>query len=246
MLNYLKKGKIIYTDNAGGSGASMRTSPIGLLYNKPENLNQLISKSIESSRLTHNYPLGFLGGLVTVLFTSYAIQKPILEWCDSLLELNESNIIDKYIETTDIKEKYQKDKDHFWDKWYEYREKRLNNTTENVLNIEIINELVKKEYSPQVFGKNVTNYSKWGGNGCDSVIVAYDALLLSKGSWDSLVFTAALHFGDNDTTGIIAGAWYGAYYGFNGLEKNKMEGLEFYHKLKEISDKITKVLEFSH
>ena len=107
-----------------------------------------------------------------------------------------------------------------------------------ILTLNIIDEMVNKDYSPQIFGKSVTNYSKWGSNGCDSVIIAYDALILSKGSWDSLVFNAALHFGDNDTTGTIAGAWYGAFYGFKEFDENNIKQLEFYHKLKEISDKI--------
>ena len=28
-----------------------------------------------------------------------------------------------------------------------------------------------------------------------------------------------LHGGDNDSTGTIAGAWFGAQYGFNGVPK---------------------------
>ena len=72
-LELLKINKRIkYNKLMGGNGAAMRTAYIGIKYKN--NLDDLIKKSISSSRLTHNYPLGFLGGLVTALFTSYAIK----------------------------------------------------------------------------------------------------------------------------------------------------------------------------
>ena len=47
---------------------------IGLIYYKETDLEKLIENSIIASRVTHNYTLGFLGGLVTALFTSFAIE----------------------------------------------------------------------------------------------------------------------------------------------------------------------------
>jgi len=32
-----------------------------------------------------------------------------------------------------------------------------------------------------------------------------------------------LHGGDNDSTGTIGGAWFGAYYGFKNVPKNHYE-----------------------
>lgn len=51
-------------------------------------------------------------------------------------------------------------------------------------------------------------------SGHDSVIIAYDALLGSLYNWSELCLRGVLHGGDNDTTGTIACAWYGAYKGF--------------------------------
>ena len=62
-----------------------------------------------------------------------------------------------------------------------------------------------------------------GAMGVDSVIIAYDALLGSKDSWEELMLRAALHGGDSDSTGSIAGSWFGAIYGFKNVDKNNYE-----------------------
>jgi len=45
----------------------------------------------------------------------------------------------------------------------------------------------------------------------------YDALLAAGNSWEELCMRAVLHGGDNDSTGAIACAWFGALYGFTGV-----------------------------
>lgn len=53
--------------------------------------------------------------------------------------------------------------------------------------------------------------------GVDSVIIAYDALLGAGESWEELCLRGMLHGGDSDSTGTIAGAWFGAVYGFKEI-----------------------------
>ena len=80
------------------------------------------------------------------------------------------------------------------------------------------------------------NHFMPGSNGFDSVIIAYDCLLDCKGSFETLLYYAALHSGDSDSTGCIAGAFYGAYYGKFDLPKN-MFNIEFYEKTKTLTSK---------
>jgi ADP-ribosylglycohydrolase len=69
----------------GGNGAAIRTGPIGLKWYK--NIEKVIEESICASRLTHNYYLGFLGGMVVALFTAWAINGiPAWKWTEELIK----------------------------------------------------------------------------------------------------------------------------------------------------------------
>jgi ADP-ribosylarginine hydrolase len=243
--------KITYSKTMGGNGAAMRTSYIGLKYYKEEEVDILIEKSIQSSRLTHNYPLGFLGGLVTALFTSYAMRNIYpWKWNKLLIKLYESGKIDKFMKTTNIYSKYLKDKDEFWSLWYKYREYRLAKLElkprEFTFSADRLNDLL--DYTPGVqLRHDKGDFSKFGSTGVGATIIAYDALLMSissdsrilsldepekiKYNWESLLYFSTLHFGDNDSTGTIAGAWYGALRGFESFNKQNIEQLEFKHEL---------------
>ncbi len=73
------------------------------------------------------------------------------------------------------------------------------------------------------FYKTIASIGKhnWAGsNGLDSVLIAYDGLLGCGGDWRELCLRAMLHGGDNDSTGCIAGGWYGALFGFKGVNPN--------------------------
>ena len=87
------------------------------------------------------------------------------------------------------------------------------------------------------FGSKYKKYFNPGSNGFDSVIIAYDCLLDCKGSFETLIYYSMLHAGDSDSTGCIAGAFYGAYYGKFDLPKN-LYNIEFYDKMKKLVDKI--------
>ena len=185
-LRYITKvkklEKLKYADYMGGNGAAMRTSIIGIIYHQDKDLDKLIEQSILASRITHNYSLGFLGGLVTALFTSYAIRgiEP-LKWIENLLKLEKSGKIDSIIKKTNIYDNYQKDKEKFWDRWYLYSESRLPkrkyNSSKFVFPLERLVDL--ESYTPSITkGETDTNYSKFGASGIGSVIIAYDSLLM--------------------------------------------------------------------
>ena len=253
--------KIIYSSNMGGNGAAMRTHYIGIHY---KDINKIIDISIMASRLTHNYPLGFLGGMTTALFTHYAINdiNP-WEWTSKMLKLEESGLIDsivkKQLNSNDYKE-YLKDKEEYWLSWKRYDEFRTTRFAikigEFVDSYERYNDLYKIIYNISI-DKNDKNipYARLGASGNAATIIALDGLLLSinpidpttdidlnkpnelKYNWESLVFFTTLHFGDNDTTGAIAGMWFGALRGYDEVNKNVskiINMLEFKKQIKKI------------
>ena len=269
IIKSLKRGSklknISVSSSMGGNGAAIRTGPIGIKFHN--NIEKVIEQSILASRLTHNYYLGFLGGMVTALFTAFAINDiPPWLWCDELIKLYNNKIIHKYYPTES--DHSISDLDEFMGYWKRYKETRINkikfkNTLNNCVfiedRIEFLlgfhpNKKIKQMVSNGQNLKKIENFdwSKIGATGLDVCIYAYDCLLMSMltpgfinldmtniiYSFDSFVTLVAIHPGDSDSTGAIGGFWYGALLGYNQVDKSRMKELEFYEELLKVSNKI--------
>lgn len=248
--------KIHYSDKMGGNGAAMRTHYIGIFF---KDINKIIETSLIASRLTHNYPLGFLGGMTTALFTHYAINNiEPWKWCDLLIELNENKTIDNIIknmtEFNDIFDKYMEDKEEFWTPFYKFRERRVKHFhtrgNEFIYGASRFTDLIEICYNINV-NESIKpfQYDKFGGDGAAAIIIALDSILLSiisknnehdinldkpdtlKYNWQSVIFFSTLHFGDNDTVGAITGMLYGALRGYDGVDRKIINMLEFKKEL---------------
>jgi ADP-ribosylarginine hydrolase len=242
---------IPYDDDMGGNGAAIRTGPIGIFYHN--NIKKLMDVSITCSRLTHNIPLGYLGGFISALFTAYAYSniEPWL-WIDKLLELYESGDIIKYINSTNIKDKHDKEIKKYFMIIYKYREKRLLDLIHFRNKLQFIYPKERLLMLSEFRTEELFNWNLLGGTGLDSIIYSYDSLLMSilpnnkneicyKNpiyNTDAFIFFTTLHVGDSDSTGCIAGFWYGALLGYNDFDKDKFLKLEFYDELKKLSNKI--------
>ncbi|KAK7898320.1 hypothetical protein WMY93_019173 [Mugilogobius chulae] len=84
--NYLLAWHTPFNEKGSGFGAAAKAMCVGMRYWQPERLDNLVEVSIESGRMTHNHPTGFLGSLTTALFASFAIQgKPLVSWGRELM-----------------------------------------------------------------------------------------------------------------------------------------------------------------
>jgi ADP-ribosylarginine hydrolase len=238
--------KFSYSETAGGCGASMRSMPIGLIYHGKNNRNVLMEISIQSSRITHNNAIGYLGGYASALFTAFAIEKIKLEeWIFKLIEYLKSSELKNFIKSVVCKEfpddydKHMEDLKSFTILAQTYVDLKFDGKKYKDNNIDIFMKLFdrRSQFYYDNFGSKYKKYFNPGSNGFDSVIIAYDCLLDCKGSFETLIYYSMLHAGDSDSTGCIAGAFYGAYYGKFMLPEN-YHNIEFYDKMKKLVDKI--------
>jgi ADP-ribosylglycohydrolase len=227
------KNKIIpYHENMGGNGPATRTPPLGILLDDEE---KIIKEAFINSLYTHNYTLGFLGGIGSALITFFAKKKihPKL-WLEELLK-QEKKIDQIILNNYPLKEEYLKDRNQFWNKIKDYHDYR----TEYILTLKHPNPKTELEKFTQLISRkiyNQGNYGLIGSNGVDSILFAYEAVLKSlinnKIDLTNLIIYSTLHSGDNDSTGAIAGSWYGAYH--QKLENLNFKSLEFYHEINNL------------
>lgn len=230
-----------YETAQGGSGASMRTPGIGLAFHKDDQLSQLVSASILNSQITHNSAVGYLGGLTTAYFTSLAINDiDVEEWPFRLIELLRGDLVTTVIKKyrPDTLEDYRRDSEIFLNKWIRYVDLRFDDKKKPLFNRAMMNPNYRMHFYYKHFGYHKTKIIFPGSGGDDSVIIAYDCLLDSENHWDTLVIYSMLHLGDSDTVGCIAGAWFGAKYGFTQVPTNHTKHLEYKKELVDSAKKL--------
>lgn len=248
-----------YDKRAGGSGASMRNLCIGLAFHGKENRHKLIQVAIESSRITHNNTIGYLGGLASALFVALAIEGVVInDWPFILIDLFNSNTIFKYIKASRRGEyEFMVDSHIFIDKWQRYIDDKFDKDRNPIKRKSMENLVYRSNYYKNNYGYKFIDDTEHqgiqgihgtqgeiktsafiGSGGDDSVIIAYDSLLDSGNNWEKLIIYSMLHIGDTDTTGAIAAGFYGVLYGLNDVPTMQLEYLEYKNVLEDLGLKL--------
>eukprot|EP00927_Polykrikos_kofoidii_P059571 TRINITY_DN5471_c0_g1_i1.p1 TRINITY_DN5471_c0_g1~~TRINITY_DN5471_c0_g1_i1.p1 ORF type:complete len:427 (+),score=67.14 TRINITY_DN5471_c0_g1_i1:192-1472(+) len=224
-----------FDSGAVGCGAAMRAPCIGLVFRNAQDMQALIMVAVETCRLTKTHPTGFLGGVCAAAFTSFAMQgMPIALWGPRFV----SDVIGQtYAFVAQPGKRHVRENEAafregaFERKWRWYiHERGLSDEAALVPNFPASFGTAERDsfYAEcaKMPGVNPSGKNP-GSKGYDSVLIAYDALLWvetqmsaetsDQDRWAELCYRAVLHRGDNDSTGSIAAAWYGALHGFNGV-----------------------------
>lgn len=226
-----------YKEFSGGNGSAMRTHCIGLAFHN--DIKKLINFSIESSKMTHNSPISYLGGLASALFTSFAIQNiNIEEWGFKFYNILNSEDIKSLFNKNNIVENIYLDYDRFKKKWYDFLELRFD-SNRKLIPFKTMSNLIRRyQHYKEHFSNPNTDII--GETGDYATIIAYDCLLDSKDNYEKLIYFTALTYGDSDTLCAIASGWYGAYYGFRNVPNNLYQKFEFRDESFDLAKKLFK------
>lgn len=244
-----------FNRNGGGCGGPMGRCAIGLRFPHEEDMADLVKFSVDACRVTHHHPSAYFGAVASALFVSLALRHvPPQIWVAKLLKQAIPIAVSHVLSGDPINVRANKeaiDSAEFVEKFSRYAEERGLS-----LDPEMATGSPKwpVDFGPEQRDRAFRAWSQRGVNvgssGYDVVLIAFDAFFFvvsemasgaAEDRWQELMLRGALHGGDNDTTGAIAAALYGAWFGFEGVSRGNFEQIEYLGRARAAARALAKV-----